>query len=100
MVEGVLSGEVGDSHRLGLSLPVQAGVGLLIQLQRPGQREPHEQMPTLLEVQPMPSGGRVNQAETDVAVIPRLDISCRFEFFGLWEPVTNFSHVVAVPIRH
>ena len=43
LVDGVFGYDVVNDHGIGgLSLPPQAGVGLLVEFQRPGQPEPDE----------------------------------------------------------
>lgn len=98
LVEGAGGGEVGDGDRLGLSLSIQPGAGLLIQLQAPGQREPHEQVATGLQIHSVPSGSGVDQAKRDVAPVPRLDFRRRLQFAGLWEATLDAFAVVSVPV--
>ena len=54
LIEGVVCGQVGDRHRLVLSLAVEPRVGLLVELQGPGQGEPDQEVAALLEVEPVP----------------------------------------------
>ena len=59
---------------MGLSLPPKPGIGLLIQLQRPGQPKPDQDVSALLDVQAMSGRCRMDQGDRDVSSIPILDV--------------------------
>ena len=55
---------------MGLPLPGQARIRLLVELQAPRGREPHEVVPARLQVEPVASRGRVDEADGDTAGVP------------------------------
>ena len=69
-----------DHDRILLSLTIDPGVGLLVQLKVPvWQAVPHTNVTTFLKVQSMPGTGRMDQQHVDLADIPVFDVLVRVQ---------------------
>ena len=99
-IERPFRNQMRDRHRFGLTLPIQASVRLLIKLQAPRQREPHQQMPACLEVQSVTRRCWVDQAEGDLTFVPCLDIRACFKFASLREAGGDALTVMGKPVGH
>ena len=64
-----------DDHRIRLALPPEAGVGLLVQFQRPGQPKPDQCGASGLEVEAMSGRGRVDEGHRQFPTVPPGDCS-------------------------
>ena len=63
-----------DEYGVCLPLPQKTGIGLLIEFEAPGRAKPHDDVASLLHVQPVGHTCRVTEQQRDFAVIPCPDI--------------------------
>ncbi|CAB1006064.1 hypothetical protein FRC0547_00827 [Corynebacterium diphtheriae] len=80
---------MGDGYRLVLALPVEPRVGLLVELQGPGQRKPDQKIPACLEVQAVLGRCRMDQTERDLAVILGSNVFGGFQDSCLGEALSD-----------
>ena len=59
------------NHRVPLTLPIQALVRLLVELQAVIQAEPDDVMAAVLQVQAIAAGRRLHEQQVDIASVPR-----------------------------
>ena len=89
---------------MGLSLPPKPGIGLLIQLQRPGQPKPDQDVSALLDVQAMSGRCRMDQGDRDVSSIPILDVGTPLDIpdfdLQLRQMVDDTLPVMLEPLGH
>ena len=90
-------------HHDGLLLPlaVEAGVGLLVELQRPSEAEPDDDVPTALEVQAVARRGGMRQEEGDGAGVPAVDVVAVLQLHRVIssEPLPDACRLVAEGIE-
>ena len=108
LIHSALHHQMMDDHRLLLPLPPEAGVGLLIQLQRPVQPKPHNGAAAVLQVQAVPGGGWLGDGDGDFSRVPVLQISGGFQFphtVGILravfsEALLNARKIVLIGVHH
>lgn len=82
-----------------LTLTPEAGVRLLIQLQRPGEAEPDQRRTTLLEVQAVSGSSRMDQRDRDFPRVPVADVLRGADLAGLREAGADPVEIVPEPVR-
>ena len=100
LVDGTLGDDVLDHHGLGgLPLPPEAGVRLLVELQRPREAEPHEGGASGLKVEAVACGGRMYDCHRNPSRIPVVDVAARLDLPDV-EALLHAGEVVAEPVGH
>ena len=89
-----------DDHRVFLPLPPESCIQLLVQLQRPGKSEPDDGATSILQIQTMTRRCRVDQCKWDLSSVPVIDVLCRINAPGIFEPSLDTLEVVLIPVRH
>ena len=91
-------------HIGGLPLPPQAGVGLLVEFQRPGQPKPYESGAACLQVQTVTGRSWVDERHGQLAAVPSADavgiIKQAERDVPFVEPLGDALQVVLEPVSH